>query len=281
MIDESKLPTSQDIEFFQREGYWLGPKVLDDERIDRLRAAMDRTYACNYETGLPPWSSSWKPGDDPTALRKMDNCHWSDLTLRSLATDETIGAMCAKLLATDEIRLWHDQLLYKPGGGKTSGNVGWHQDYYYWQCADRPEMVTAWIAFDDVTVENGCMYVVPRSHRWGMMEESDFFNSDIDNLERKVKVPEGDRFETVPCVLKKGHVSFHHGLTIHGSGPNTTNAPRRSLVVHTMSGQCRLRYPSPSDEHMNSLLLRRMNGAFDGAAWNADYFPVLYSAAGR
>lgn len=275
MIDEKKLPSEQDVAFFEHEGYWLGPKVVEDDELERLRAAMDRVYSGDFETGAPPWSTSWKPGDNPQALRKMDNCHWADLTLRALALNETIGAMCARLLRTDQIRLWHDQLLYKPGGGKASGHVGWHQDYFYWQCVDRPDMVTAWIAFDDVTVENGCMYVVPRSHRWGMMAESDFFNTDLSNLESKVPLPEGERFETVPCILPKGHVSFHHALTIHGSGANTTDRPRRSLVVHTMAGACRLRSPSPSDQHMNALLL---NGR-DGDPFDSEFFPVLYPKA--
>ncbi len=272
MHSDSSLPTEQDIAFFQREGYFLGPKVLDDDRIERIRVAMDRVYAGQFETGNPPWTSSWKPGDDPGALRKTDNSHWSDLTLRELALDKVIGGMCAALLQADSIHLWHDQLLYKPGGGRTSGNVGWHQDYFYWQCSDRPRMITAWVALDDVTIENGCMYFVPRSHSWGMMAESDFFNSDLNDLETRVKVPAGDKFETVPCILPKGHVSFHHALTIHGSGPNTTASPRRSLVIHTFSGECRVRIPSPSDMHMNALLMQGRNGApFDGS-----HFPELF-----
>jgi ectoine hydroxylase-related dioxygenase (phytanoyl-CoA dioxygenase family) len=272
-IDASKLPTDADVQFFEENGYWLGPKVVSDERLERYRAAMDRVYDCQYETGTPPWSSNWKPGDDPKALRKMDNCHWSSLTLRELALDETIGAMAARLARTDSIRLWHDQLLYKPGGGKASGNVGWHQDYYYWQCSDSSNMLTAWVAFDDVTVENGAMMVVPRSHKWGMMEANDFFNTNIDNIHETIHPPNGDKIELVPCVMKAGHLSFHHSLTIHGSGANVTDRPRRSLVIHMMDGKCRYRKDNPMDEHMNSLLLR---GA-DGAPFDGEYFPLLYS----
>ncbi|MGI8905793.1 MAG: phytanoyl-CoA dioxygenase family protein [Candidatus Sumerlaeaceae bacterium] len=272
-IDLSALPTEEDVRFFEENGYWFGPKVVSDERLEKYRAAMDRVYNCEYETGTPPWSSNWKPGDDPKALRKMDNCHWSSLSLRELALDETIGAMAARLARTDQVRLWHDQLLYKPGGGKASGNVGWHQDYYYWQCCDSPNMLTAWVAFDDVTVENGAMMVVARSHRWGMMNENDFFNTNIDNIQDQIKIPEGDKLEIVPCVPKAGHLSFHHSLTIHGSGANQTDKPRRSLVVHMMDGKCRYRKNSPSEEHMNSLLLR----GDDGDPFAGEFFPLLYS----
>jgi len=271
-INESLLPKAEDVRFFYENGYWLGPKVLDDARIERLRTAMDNVYNGIYETGMPPWSSSWKPGDNPLALRKTDNAHWSNLELRALALDENIGAMAAQLAGTDQIRLWHDQLLYKPGGGKSTGNVGWHQDYYYWQCCDNPNMLTAWVALDDVTVENGAMMVVPRSHRWGMMPESDFFNTDIENLQEKISIPAGEKFENVPCVLKKGHLSFHHCLTIHGSGANVTSNPRRSMVVHMMDGHSHFQADSPSGEHMNALLL---NGT-DGSPFAGEYFPQLY-----
>jgi ectoine hydroxylase-related dioxygenase (phytanoyl-CoA dioxygenase family) len=271
-IDASKLPSEEDVRFFEENGYWLGPKVLTDERLEKLRASMDRVYNSQYETGSPPWSTNWKPGDDPKALRKMDNSRWCDRTLGDLALDETIGAMGARLARTSEIRLWHDQLLYKPGGGKSSGNVGWHQDYHYWQCSDRPKMLTAWVAFDDVTVENGAMIVVPRSHRWGLMQGRSFFDKDIDNIEEKIQAPPGEKIEMVPCVMKAGHLSFHHCMTIHGSGANETDKPRRSLVIHMMDASCRYRKDTPSEEHMNVLLLHGQ----DGDLFQGDYFPVLY-----
>src|ERR1043166_9010543 len=120
----SLLPSETDARFFAENGYWLGPKILTDERLDELRGHMDRVYAGDFETGRPPWSASWKPGDDPGALRKTDNSHWADDVIRALALDATVGAMAARLLGVSSIRLWHDQLLYKPGGGKPTGNVG-------------------------------------------------------------------------------------------------------------------------------------------------------------
>jgi ectoine hydroxylase-related dioxygenase (phytanoyl-CoA dioxygenase family) len=277
-VQEHLLPTDEDIRFFEENGYWLGPKVISDERLEELRSAMDRCWAGDFVTGHTPWSTSWLPGDDPLALRKMDNAHWCDPVLNDLATDETVGAIAARLAHASSIRLWHDQLLYKPGGGKASGHVGWHQDYFYWQCSDRPNMLTAWVAFDDVNVANGCMMVVPRSHKWGMMPESDFFDTRIDNIEDKIRAPAGEKIEIVPCLLKAGHVSFHHCLTIHGSGPNTTDRPRRSLVVHMMDGECRFKAESPSNEHMNVKLLGECK---DGREFDGARFPFLYGKVFR
>jgi ectoine hydroxylase-related dioxygenase (phytanoyl-CoA dioxygenase family) len=274
MTDTPPLPSKADSCFFEENGYWLGPKVLGNGQLERLHAHMDKVYAGECETGRKPWSASWQPGDDPTALRKTDNAHWADLTLRELALSATIGAMAARLMNVDVVRLWHDQLLYKPGGGKSSGNVGWHQDYHYWQCADRPDLLTAWVAFDDVDEQNGCMHFVPRSHRWGMMEESDFFNTDLGGQEQRMAIPPGEKFEKIPVVLKAGEVSFHHSLTIHGSGPNLTQRPRRSFVIHMMAGDVRYKSGTWCDAHMNAILLKGK----DGDPFAGELFPTLYDS---
>jgi len=278
MIAQTLLPSETDVEFFQKNGYWLAGKVVDDERLDRLREAMDKVYAGEFETGREPWMGGWKPTSDPLQIRKADNVHWSNDTLRALATDPTIGAMAARLLHTPEIRLWHDQLLYKPGQGKDakrSGNVGWHQDTQYWRCTI-PNLITAWIAFDDVTLDNGCMQVVPGSHQWGLMEPGDFFNTDLETLATEIEKKTGKPFRTAPCTLKAGEVSFHHSLTLHGSGPNLTDKPRRSLVAHLMPADACYISGTPNDNHMNAILLLERGGRH-GDLFKGDLWPVLYS----
>lgn len=279
MLDPAVLPGEDDVQFFQDNGYWKSAKIISDERLVQLRRAMDDVYALKFETGRAPWSHSWSPGDNPMALRKTDNAHWSNNTIRDLATDGVIGAIAAKLLRSPEIRLWHDQLLYKPGGGpnaaKLGANVGWHQDLHYWQCASG-ELITAWVAFDDVTIANGAMSVVPGSHKWGLLPASDFFNQDLEQLQRKIEELSGQKFQTHTCQLKAGEVSFHHSLTIHGSGPNSTDRPRRSLAVHLMGADCAWQGGTWCDAHMNVVLLSDQ-GFGPGTLFKGDLWPTLYS----
>jgi ectoine hydroxylase-related dioxygenase (phytanoyl-CoA dioxygenase family) len=276
-LKEDLLPTREDVRFFQDKGYWLGGKVLSDEQLDALRQAMEDVYAGRYETGIGPMAV-WIPGDNPKAIRKSDNAHWASTTLRKLATNPTIGAMAARLIDTPEIRLWHDQLLYKPGQGsagkQAAGNVGWHQDSHYWQCTIT-DLLTAWVAFDDVTLDNGCMQVAPGSHRWGLLKESDFFNSDLDAMKKKIEEETGHAFTTEPCTLKAGEVSFHHCLTIHGSGPNMTDKPRRSLVLHLQPDHAYYIAGTPSENHQCAILLRSRGGK-NGDLFRGDYWPALY-----
>ncbi len=268
------LPTEQDVTFFENEGYWVAPKLLDERRLNNLRDHMMRVYEGDYETGREPVAGYWQPGGNAGSLRKTDNSHWSDLTLRALATDPAIGEIAATLMRTKSIRLWHDQLLYKPGDGeaKTSVNVGWYQDYFYWQAAQAPTLLTAWVAFDDVSEANGCLRVIPRSHTWGLIDVNNFFAQDLDEQQAKMKSPDGKPVETVPLVMKAGQVSFHHALTLHGSGPNTTVNSRRSLAVHLMTGETRYRTGSAGEGHFNVPLL---NGQ-DGDLFAGEPFPELY-----
>ncbi len=274
------LPSEGDIKFFQDNGYWIGPKVVTDSELEALREHMDRVYAGEYETGRPPYLGGWKPGGDAKGIRKTDNSHWSDCTLRALALNETIGAMAAQLIGSDTIHLWHDQLLYKPGAGSNSeqaGNVGWHQDFHYWQCVDPPRLLTAWVAFDDVDENNGCMQVVPGSNHWGLMEGGDFFSKDLAAQEAAMKAPDGSHFHPVSCKLKAGELSFHHCLTLHGSGPNSTHHPRRSLVIHMMPGDTRYKAGTSGDNHMNVLLLKA-RGGHDGDLFAGPDNPVIFPA---
>jgi len=276
MIRQELLPNSADVEFFRANGYWKSKKVLDDAFLERLRKAMDDVYAGVYDTGREPWMGYWKPNGNPLAVRKTDQSHWASKTIRELVVNETIGAMAARLSGKPGIKLWHDQLLYKPGQGanaKAGGNVGWHQDRNYWQCTD-DTLLTAWVAFDDATPENGCMQMVPGSHKWGLIK-GDFFSQDLEAMKRRIEGESGHRFETTYVPLKAGEVSFHHCLTIHGSGPNSTDRPRRSLVLHLMPSDARYVADSPDDGHMNAILMKQA-GRKGGDLFEGDLWPVLY-----
>ncbi len=278
MIREELLPTEEDIRSYEENGFWVSRKILDDDFIEQVRNAMYRLWASEFETGKEPWGGPWRLGDNPLAIRKMDQAHWSSTVIRKLALNETVGAIAARLARTGEIRLWHDQLLYKPGAGaqaaKAGGNVGWHQDRNYWQCAT-DDLLTAWVALDNVTVENGCMMMVPGSHKWGLLE-GNFFEQDLDALKAKIEKVTGKPFKAVPVPVPLGGVSFHHCLTIHGSGPNVTDLPRRSLVVHVMPEQAHYVAGTPNDNHMNAILMRQQGGKH-GDRFKGELWPTLYS----
>ena len=265
------IPGPNDIQFFQSNGYWLSPRLFTDEELALFREHHAMVVRGDYETKRPPLSREPEPGDT-SRLVQVNNAYWTDATIARLVCSPIIGRIAAKLSGLPGIRLWHDQLLFKPPQSGVKGTIGWHQDYGYWQCLDNQNALTAWVALEDVGEENGCMEVVPGSHRWGLLGEDNFYQQDIDEQIARIEKKTGQPFKTAPCILPAGCVSFHHCLTIHGSRANVSTRPRISIAIHLIPDGTRYRAGTSSDDHTSNTLRRPK----DGDAYAGPYFPVLF-----
>lgn len=223
--------------FYRSNGYYLHSKpILSPEAIASTVRGMEHVRDGHYETGIPPEDSPWKPGDDPRMLCKIEMAHQCNRAIMAALMTPQLGELAAEITGASMIQVWWLQLLMKPpatSGGEFKTNVGWHQDAQYWDCwEDDSEVFTAWLALSDVTEEAGCMHFVPGSHTWGLLGQGDFFAQDLDSQSRGIRVPEGKLWEETSGALPPGGVSFHHRLTLHGSGPNRSVQPRCSLAIH-------------------------------------------------
>jgi ectoine hydroxylase-related dioxygenase (phytanoyl-CoA dioxygenase family) len=263
------LPDAEAVRSFRTEGYWVAPRLFDDQTLEQAREHMELLRRGVHEKGEAPLSNYRPSGDEERGLIKIDNGWWADRVFEGFATSSVLGRIAATLLGVPDIYLWHDQVLCKPGGGGAAGHVGWHQDKGYWASSSTHDMVTAWVAFDDVDESNGCMRVVPGSNRWGLVNDSNFFNPDMEGQKQRMQVPPGEEWVEVPLVMKAGQASFHHCMTLHGSGPNSTDRPRRSVAVHLMSGEARL---VKGNGHSNERIL----GGEDGDPFRGPRFPRLW-----
>jgi ectoine hydroxylase-related dioxygenase (phytanoyl-CoA dioxygenase family) len=268
--------TEKDRKIFEEKGYWISPKLIDDNQIERLKEAHERIWNKDYDGDGYPREGDWIPSSDPSKIRKIDNAWWVNDQVRDIVTSPQLGKITADLLGVDEIRLWHDQVIYKPGTNQrktNAGNVGWHQDYGYWQCSNTTDMLTVWIALQDTDLSNGGMVSIAGSHKWGVISDSTtFWDQDMEQVKSKYASEERE-WKEEPCILKAGQASFHHSLTLHGSGQNMTSSPRLSVVAHLMSGDTA--YRPGVKFHSNAALLGPRPKA--GQLFNNEYFPVLYS----
>ena len=249
-------------ERYRRDGFYFSPPIIPTDLISRVTASMDAVMAGDYETGEPP-RRSWNPGDDPKRIRKIDQTHLSDRTIYELASHPEIGRWAAALLGAKRVQLWASQMLYKPAGGEVTGNVGWHQDKQYWKYMEG-DLFTAWVAVSDVTAESGPMRFLRGSHRWGLLDSGDFFGHDHEAQQKDIPVPEGESWEEVEAVLPPGAVSFHDRHTYHASGPNVSDAPRRSFAFHLRTENTR------PVEGRNDYYVQHLD--------DPAYCPVLYEA---
>ncbi|MFA7345545.1 MAG: phytanoyl-CoA dioxygenase family protein [Terrimicrobiaceae bacterium] len=233
-------PTDADLNEYRERGYWITPKLLPDDQIEQLRKEVDRIFKYDYDRDIYPFDRVYTYDLNSPELRKVNNGWWLNDNIRSLVLSQKLGALVAPLMETDEVRIWHDQVVVKPGVGPerkdfAAANVGWHQDYAHWQVASSQKMCTLWLALQDTDLTNGGMRTIVGSHKWGLVPNSDsFHDKDLDGL--KDKYAGTHEWIDEPCILKAGCASIHHCLCFHGSGPNLTHDPRLSVIIHYMPG---------------------------------------------
>ncbi|MEA2069564.1 MAG: phytanoyl-CoA dioxygenase family protein, partial [Verrucomicrobiota bacterium] len=147
--------------------------------------------------------------------------------IKELILDPMIGKMAADLSGVQGIRSWHDQALTKqPWGNPTT----LHLDTPYWSFS-HPEALSIWIALDDATLENGCLFFIPGSHR-----ETSYDVTPIGkNMDAIFDIyPALRSASSAAAPMKAGSCSFHNGLCIHGAHANMTPGLRRAMTCAFM-----------------------------------------------
>ncbi len=231
------LPTDEEVASYREHGFYKSRKLFTDEEVDRAAEAQELFYQGKVDDpGIAGMEKYYPEGHPGESLGKNDYASFFVPGLAELTRKPIVAAVAARLADTPSIRLWHDQLLYKPPGRpEASISVGWHTDRQYWKkTCSSSNMITAWIPFHNCDEVMGTISIVDGSHRWpDNTENLDFFLRETDNDELEQRfVTGGNEIVKVPVNLEKGEVSFHHCMAIHGSGPNLSDRPRRSIAVH-------------------------------------------------
>ncbi len=237
--------TDGQVEQFRRTGFIQAGRVYSEAEADALR---ERLWAVmEGRSAAAPEANRNLRGADTRVVVQIVNIWEADDLFREHLYQPEICAMAAQLMGADTVRVWHDQVQYKPP--KTGGATDWHQDHPYWPILQPADLVSAWVALEDATMENGCMRMVPRSHLWGP-HKGGTIGTDADGfapLPDLSLIPAGETIEVTPCEVKKGEVMFHHCLTWHGSPPNPSERGRPGIAVHFMPGWTRY---EPSGAHL-------------------------------
>jgi len=259
--------TKEQIEQYRRSGFVNGGPVLDDASVETLQAEVLRVIDDRENQNvLQPVRLANLSSDAERPIWQIVNIWQASPAFQALVCSSKIAEMAAQLTEANELRIWHDQIQYKPK--EMGGRLHWHQDSPLWTTLQPKDgQVTAWVALDDAEADNGCMYMVPGSHQWGNKQKA------LDELPQGGELPEG--FEGNPlhfimCPVKKGHVHFHHSLTWHGSGQNHSARPRRAIAIHLMTD--RTTY-NASGEH----IMQPFITVHDGEKLQGDAFPLVWS----
>jgi ectoine hydroxylase-related dioxygenase (phytanoyl-CoA dioxygenase family) len=212
--------TEEQVTQYHADGYTVVRGLYAREHVDAMRGDIDRFLSGEKQPGTIPFTESLD--DDPT-FKSMSMLSWlaqsSEPLRRALHQRETLEIV-SQLLGPD-VSWWWDQAAVK--APLEGGEFPWHQDNGY-ESAEPPLTLNVVIAVDDVTTENGCLWVLPGSHEQG-------------DLEHWEKPPAWHRHcydgpdQGVPLEGKAGDAAILHCQCVHRSTPNTTPKPRRTYLA--------------------------------------------------
>jgi len=232
---EGRLSSDQ-VEQFQSEGYLIYKEpVLPQAKFDSLKAYFEKMLA-----------------ELPGEIRpeSMDVPHFMHPELIKWATDETVTSLVTPLLGPD-LALFSTHFICKPKGN--GRRVPWHEDSAYWLglVHGAIEVVTVWLAIDPSTRENGCMMVIPRTHRTGQMGYSDYAGVDATQNVFATEIIKAQRDDArrVYIELQPNQASLHDARIQHGSEVNTSNIRRCGLTLRYCSTATKFNYEKFAGMH--------------------------------
>jgi ectoine hydroxylase-related dioxygenase (phytanoyl-CoA dioxygenase family) len=239
-----------DLGFYRRQGHLTVNGIFAAAEMDAVARDIEQ-WGEAFLADLPQAQRAWYLDGGVKArsvLRKLDNPHAHRPAVQRLARDPRLVGEVEALLGPG-VSVYFSQIFFKPpeGGGPKPA----HQDNFYFGPTDIEGVATAWIALDDATLENGCLYFGDGTNLGPVYAhfapESEPFN---------LQLPAGvlDKQPMTPAPVRKGGVSFHHGNTFHQSGPNHSTAWRRACALHYVRND--VEFATPALPYDNGLKLR-------------------------
>ncbi|MES1944563.1 phytanoyl-CoA dioxygenase [Salinisphaera sp. PC39] len=220
-------------EAFARDGYLVMRRIASAERVQNLRRIVADHLAravapIEYEADVAypgaPAGRDAEGGDTPRRLRQAYD---RDPAFAEWARDPRVTAIVAQLLDSTDLRLTrcHHNCVMTKHPGYSSATL-WHRDVRYWRFSS-DNLVNAWLALGDETPDNGCMWLLPGSHRLDVaperLDEAQFLRDDLPANRELIATARS-------APLEPGDVLFFHAAVFHAAGRNATDIPKLSAV---------------------------------------------------
>ncbi|WP_170574461.1 phytanoyl-CoA dioxygenase family protein [Ruegeria atlantica] len=226
MPQSSTTLTDAQTEQYWKDGFLFPLTVFSQDEAADIRLELEQL------------EQDWLTADLPLPLNtyKRVNAHLVIPLAAKIALDPRVLDLVEGVLGPD-IMIWSAEFFIKEA--HTKHTVGMHQDLTYWGMGETPDQVTAWIALSPATEKSGCMDFVRASHKNPILPHKDTY-SETNLLSRgqEIAVEVADEDKT-HIELAPGQMSLHHGLTIHGSGPNRSDDRRIGLAIRYLNPNAR------------------------------------------
>lgn len=230
--------SSDNINFYQNYGYLIAQEMLTAAEIDELKSETTKIF--KGERGkIKGLLDVGENEADAEVLKKYVAIHFphkiSTVIERFLFHKEIVSVL--EKIVSPNVKCMQSMLFVKAPG---KAGQAWHQDEFYIPTRDK-SLVGVWIAIDNATIENGCLWIIPGSHKPGFIRQrinnTNTEYADVDTLD----ISSFSKDSIVPIEVKSGCVVFFNGYVLHSSLRNkTVDNFRTALVNHYMSAESML-----------------------------------------
>jgi ectoine hydroxylase-related dioxygenase (phytanoyl-CoA dioxygenase family) len=211
------IPSEEQKAAFREQGFFITEPLFDTATLDELAQEFERIRA-EEDAALGKEGSR---GITHKGKRYfLAGLHQRSEACRRLVTGRVLSELAVALMGPEVRLYWNQAVIKAPREGAA---FAWHQDTGYVPIEPQ-EYLTIWLAVDEATVENGCIWVIPGSHHWGLQP-----HKRDETLGDMVGYSGPD--PGIPVPLKRGQAAVFSSLMLHSSGPNTSPGPRRAYVV--------------------------------------------------
>jgi len=262
--------SEEQVTFFRENGFLAGVKMLDEQQVETLRKELAELGDVNHPGHSLFYEFHSNESADPSTILFHALGAWRiSPGFHDVLWNPRFLVAASQLLGDQAVRFWHDQLFYKPA--KKGGVVAWHQDYSYWTRTKPVAHLTCWCGLDDAKKENGCLQYIAGSHQWGLLPKP-VIAGELEGIRDFLNDEQKKQFDHPQYAeVKAGEAIFHHSLTLHGSGENKSDRPRRAFVINVFADGV----VSDSDD----TLLEGVPPVKKGNKMEGQFFPLLFDPA--
>jgi ectoine hydroxylase-related dioxygenase (phytanoyl-CoA dioxygenase family) len=256
--------TSAQIAFYKKHQFIKLKQVLSEETLQYFNGVISEQVALmnKEERTLEERSTYGK------AFLQLFNLWREHVLVKELVFSKRIAQIASDLMEVNGVRLYHDQALFKEGGG---GITPWHADQYYWPLAT-DKTVTAWIPLQATPLEMGPLEFSAGSHAIMEGRELEIGDESEALIQKRLRVTD---FEHIIEPFDVGEISFHSGWIFHRAGANSTPDMRKVMTIIYMDKDMLLKAPDNANQENDWHTW--CPGATIGDVIDTPLNPVLYS----
>lgn len=226
--------------FYESNGFLIKPGIFEEELLNTFSSRFIDYCEGRIPKGnitlMKDISLAKKGATGQYLYNKAQDILYDDVFERYFFHQKLLDIV--ECFTGPNIKAAHSMLINKPpDSGALTSRHPLHQDLHYFPFRPAERIVAAWTALEDVTVENGCLIVIPGSHKGQLLpHEYPKWEGGVNKAYHGIQ--DYNISEVIPVIMNKGDTIFFHPLLIHGSGPNNTTGFRKAISGHFAASEC-------------------------------------------